>query len=67
MYEGRDIMAMDVHNVFIQTNVKQKKYGDEREITKIAGLLVDMLLELDSETYSKHVAFEDVKKYTSLC
>ena len=32
------------------------------EILKIIGALVDMLLELDSETYSKHVVFENGKK-----
>ena len=29
---------------------------------KITGVLVDMLLELDSETYIKHVVFENGKK-----
>ena len=29
---------------------------------KIIGVNVDMLLELDSETYSKHVVFENGKK-----
>ena len=31
-------------------------------ITEIIGVLVDMLVELDSETYRKHVVFENVKK-----
>ena len=29
---------------------------------KITGVLVDMPLELDSETYSKHVLFKSLKK-----
>ena len=35
------------------------KYGKERVIMKITGVLVDMLLELDSETYINHMVFEN--------
>ena len=58
-YEGRDIMALDVPNTFIQTNMPPKKYGVERVITKITGVLVYILLELDNEIYRKHVMFEN--------
>ena len=43
-YEGQDIMVMDVPNAFIQTNMPQKKYGEERVIIKITGVIVDMLV-----------------------
>ena len=61
-YEGRYIMVMDVPNAFIQTNMPPNKYSEERVIVKIIGVLVDMLLELDSETYSKNMVFENGKK-----
>ena len=57
--EGRDIMVMDVTNAFIRTNVPPKKYVEERSIIKITGVLVDMLVQLDMETYRKHVVFEN--------
>ena len=38
------------------------KYGEERVIMKITGMLVDMIFELDIETYKKHVVFENGKK-----
>ena len=50
-YEGRYIMVMDAPNAFIQTNMPPNKDGEKRVIMKIIGVLVDMLLELDSGTY----------------
>ena len=41
-------MVLDVTNKFVKTNIPPKKNGEEREIMKIAGVLVDILLELDS-------------------
>ena len=61
-YEGREIMVMDVPNAFIHTNMHPNKNCEERVIMKTICMLVDMLLELDSETYSKHVVFENGKK-----
>ena len=40
----------------------QIKNGEERAIMRTIGVLVDMLLELDSETYGKNSVFEKVKK-----
>ena len=62
VYERRDIMVLDVINSFIQNNVPTKKYGEERMIMKITGVIADMLAELDSETYRKHVVFKNLKK-----
>ena len=53
---------MDVPNKFIQTNMPPNKNGEERVIMRTIGVLVDMLLELDSETYGKNLVFEKVKK-----
>ena len=41
-------MVLDVPNKFIQTNIPPKKYDKERIIMKITGVLLDMLLGLDS-------------------
>ena len=61
-YAGRDIMALDVPNTLTYTNMIPNKYGEERVIMKITGMLVDMIFELDIETYKKHVVFENGKK-----
>ena len=55
-------MVLDVTNALILTNMPSTKYGEERVVMKIAGVILDMLLELDSETYSKHVVFENGNK-----
>ena len=44
-------------NAFIQISIPPKKYGEERVILKITGVIVDMLVELESEIYIKHVVF----------
>ena len=55
-------MVLDVSNAFIQNSIPPNKYSEERLIIKITGVLVDMILKLDSATYSKHVVFEIGKK-----
>ena len=57
-YEGRDVMTADVPNAFIQTEMPEVKPGDERVIMKITGVLVDMLVQVDSQLYGPHVVFE---------
>ena len=54
-YEVQYIMVLDVPNAFIQNKLTPKKDGEERVIIQITGVLVDMLLGLDRNTYSKHV------------
>ena len=53
-------MVLDVTNAFIHTKMPSNKYGEERVIMKITCVLLDMLVELDSQTYRKHVVFENV-------
>ena len=55
-------MVLDVTKSFIKNNMPHNKYVEESVIIKITGVLVDMLLELDSDTYSNHVVFEHIKK-----
>ena len=54
-------MVMGVSAVLIQTNVPQKNDGKERVTRKIKVMLVDMIVKLDSDTYRKHVVFENGK------
>ena len=42
--------------------MRKKKHEEGREITRIKGVLVEIILEMDSETHSKHVVFENGKK-----
>ena len=42
--QGRDVMHVDITNSFVQTKVLQ---GDERNIVKIRGTSVGMLLEIE--------------------
>ena len=62
VYEGRDITVMDFPNVFIQTNMTQNKDVEERVTIKIIGIILEILVELYSETYKRHVVFENRKK-----
>ena len=55
-------MVLYIPNAFIQTNIPPKKDDKERAIMKIKGVLVDIILELDSKTYSKYMVFENIKK-----
>ena len=54
--EHRDVMTADIPNAFIQTNIET--VNNERVIMKIKGSLVDMLVEMDPETYRDYVVFE---------
>ena len=49
-YEVQYIMVLDVLNAFIQTNMPPKTDGEERVIMKITSVLVDIILELYSES-----------------
>ena len=55
-------MVLDFTNKLIQTNMTPNKDVKEMVIMKITGVLVDMLVRLDSETYRKHVVFGNGKK-----
>ena len=61
-YDGQYNMVMHVTNKFTQTNILPNKYGEERIIMKIIGVLVDMLLKLDNKTFCKYIVFENVYK-----
>ena len=48
-HENRDVMSADVPNAFIQTKMPEVKEGEERVMMKITGVLVDILIQLDSQ------------------
>ncbi len=61
--ERRDVMSGDVPNAFIQAKIPMKEKDNyERIIMKITGVLVDMLVQLDPESYGRHVVYENGKK-----
>ena len=43
--EGRDVMTCDIPNAFIQTEMPSPEEGKERVMMRIAGVLVDMLVQ----------------------
>jgi hypothetical protein len=49
--EGRNVMTCDIPNAFIQALMPEVKDGGKRVMTKITGLLVDILVELNPELY----------------
>ena len=62
-HEGRDVMTADVPNAFIQAEIpKNEKKRNERVIMKITGALVDLLVKIAPDTYSKYVVFENGKR-----
>jgi hypothetical protein len=60
--EKRDVMSADVPNAFIQALMPIPEKGDDRVIMKITGVLVDLLIEIDSSTYGPYVVYEKGRK-----
>ena len=58
IHENRDIMCMDIPNIFIQSGIPKRKIGNQI-IMKIHGRLVDWLVEMSFKTYSDHVVIEN--------
>jgi hypothetical protein len=57
--EGRDVMTADIPNAFVQTDLDN---GEEKMVMKIRGPLVDMLIDLDGETYKPYIVSENTTK-----
>ena len=55
-------MVIVVPDSFIHINMAPNKYGEERVTIKVTSVLVDILVQLYSETYWKHVVFENGEK-----
>jgi hypothetical protein len=53
--EGRDVTPVDILNALVQTKFDNKQ---EKVIMKIRGILVDMLIEINSEMYRSYIVYE---------
>ena len=60
-HEERDIMTEDISNAFTQASLPMKD-EDERIHVKITGVLVDVLVEMNSNLCEPHVVHEKGKK-----
>ena len=58
--EDGDIATIYIPNFFIQTPIYRRP-GEDKIITKIKGVLVDMLVPVDPEKYGLSVVYEKVK------
>jgi len=59
--ERREVATIDVPNAFIRTPLDYKG-TDERIIMKVRGVIVDLLLMIDAETYGNHIVYENGRK-----
>jgi hypothetical protein len=53
--ERQDVAVVDIPNAFIQTRIEDEK---DMAIIKIRGILVDMLLDVASDTYTSYVTVD---------
>ena len=57
-FEHRDIMSVDIPNAYIQADVPIVEKGQDQITMKVTSLLVDWLVEIEPETYTKYVVME---------
>ena len=55
-------MMSDIPNAFIQTEMPEVKDGEQRVTMKITGVLVDMIVQLNPNTYGEYVVYEKGRK-----
>ena len=55
--QRRDVATFDIPNAFIQTEVEEFDEHGDRNVMKIKGAMIDMLIEID-ESYRDYVAME---------
>ncbi|CAJ1946102.1 unnamed protein product, partial [Cylindrotheca closterium] len=60
-HEGRDIMALDVPNAFIQIYMPEAKEGEDCIYMKITGMMVQILIDMAPE-YREYVVLENGKR-----
>ncbi|CAJ1956178.1 unnamed protein product [Cylindrotheca closterium] len=60
-HEGRNVMSMDIPNVFIQTLMPEQEEGEDQVVMKITGLLVDCMIDLDP-MYQDFVVIENGRR-----
>jgi hypothetical protein len=54
----RDVMTCDIPNALIQAYLPKKEPGKDRVLMKIAGVLVNMLVDINPELYGPAVVLE---------
>jgi hypothetical protein len=55
-------MTCDIPNAFIQAYLPKKEPGEDRVVMKITGVLVDMLVNINPESYRPAIVLENQKK-----
>ena len=55
--EERDTMISDIPNAFIQTEMPEVNEDEQRVTMKITGVLVDMIVQLNPNTYGGSVVY----------
>jgi hypothetical protein len=60
--EERDAMTCDIPNAFIQAYLPKKEPGTDRVVMKITGVLANMLININPESYGPAVVLENRKK-----
>jgi hypothetical protein len=61
--QNRDVMTCDIPNAFVQTDIPEHKLEKgKRIIMKIRGALVDILIEMNPDKYSKYVTNENGRR-----
>jgi hypothetical protein len=64
--EERDVMTRNIPNAFIQAYLPKKEPGEDRVVMKITGVLVNMLLNINPESYRPAVVLENRRKFYML-
>jgi hypothetical protein len=64
--EETDVMTCDIPNAFIQVYQAKEEPGEDRVVMKITGVLVDMLININPESYRPAVVRENQKKFYTL-
>jgi hypothetical protein len=60
--EERDVMTCNIPNAFIQAYLPKKGPGEDRAVMKITGVLADMLVDINPESYGPAIVLENQKK-----
>lgn len=61
-HEGRDAMCVNMPDAFVQTEMPKKEAGAERVTMKVAGVLVDMLTQINPGLHGPCAVFEKGRK-----
>jgi hypothetical protein len=61
-HEECDVLTCNIPNELIQALMPEVKDGDERIMTKMTGVLVDMLVKVSPELYGPYVVYERNRK-----